>query len=74
MKTKYDWSNVPKEVNWIATDGYSGWVWGYEYEKPFIDVDMWNSKIDSDHIDVEKYYKVSPFKGDWKDSLEERPK
>lgn len=71
MKTKYDWSGVPEEVKWIATDGYSGWAWGYCKEAPYIDVDMWNSK--HEYVDVEKLYDVCPYQGNWQDSLEERP-
>lgn len=69
MKTKYDWSNVPKEVKWIATD--SDRFKCYFTLKPEF-MPMWWEKKDD-------YYKCIPpekneFKGDWKDSLEERPK
>ena len=66
--SKYDWSNVPKEVQWIAMDGDTE-TWGYlsEPEKGFF----------SHYVNNEVYmhfigYEV--FKGDWRDSLEERPK
>ena len=69
MKTKYDWSNVPKNVNWIATDstGYKS----HHEEKP--------KPISGDWFDCSArgcfdYFDSSEFKGYWKDSLEERPK
>jgi hypothetical protein len=71
--SKYDWSNVHPDVKWIATDGYSNWAWGFQKQEPFIDEDMWNSKLEYDHVDVEKLYGVSPYQGDWRESLEKRP-
>lgn len=70
MKTKYDWSNVPKEVKWIATDSNKN-VFGY-YEKPvFKEFGCFM------HSGEYFYYPhtnwMMPFKGDWQDSLEERP-
>ena len=63
--SKYDWSNIPPEVNWIATDS-DGDVFGY-LEKPEIGVYMWfGSK--SELLDLK------PFPTHWKESLEERPK
>ncbi|ENW92776.1 hypothetical protein F904_02719 [Acinetobacter dispersus] len=69
---KYDWSNVPSEVNWIATDslGYGlGWV-----NKPHH-----HSSGQSRWNDEDCFFRfglppqVNPFKGDWKESLEQRP-
>lgn len=75
MKIKYDWSDVPKSVNWIATDsdgvicGYSkepripknGKIWLCNNEYP----DSWICNI---------YPFQYGFCENWKDSLEERPK
>lgn len=77
MKTKYDWSNVPKEVNWIATDADSianGFV---EEPKPVIGnmFDMWISNNDSESyvsISLLNSYKFGVM--NWQESLEERPK
>ena len=70
---KYDWTNVPKDENWIATDedgNAFGWV-----TEPYIEdgEPEWNtceSYIGNHFISAEN----NPFKGDWRDSLEERPK
>lgn len=66
MKTKYDWSGVPLEYNWIATD-LDG-VANAFYNKPNNENhDMW--------FDGDDYFQIgtSSFKGNWQDSLEERP-
>lgn len=69
---KYDWSDVPAEVNWIATDGYSGIPWGYE-NKP-IRKDECFVERDFDEWPVSVHMIVNPYKGDWTQSLEQRPK
>jgi len=75
--SKYDWSNVPKEVNWIATDA-DGIVSGFS-EKPFVlNGTLW--LCNCDHPDswicnIEPFnYHVNNDFPNWKDSLEERPK
>ncbi|HEY4538143.1 MAG TPA: hypothetical protein VIG45_06790 [Erysipelothrix sp.] len=69
--SKYDWSNVPKEVNWIATDA-DGWKSMHEV-RPNNEFNGW---VDS--TDIGYYMLMIPelnnYKGSWKDSLEERPK
>ena len=70
MKTKYDWSGVPSEVKWIATDA-DGNMWKYEekHGKPFI-YDYEEVLIcDGNHL-IHQFVGVSGFKGNWKDSLE----
>lgn len=69
MKTKYDWSGVPAKVKWIATDN-DGYAWYWE-TKPEIVGGEWLAikSYVGDFINIEN----NPFKGDWKDSLEERP-
>lgn len=69
--TKYDWSNVPKEVKWIATDVdgiTSGWKEKPKYKQIY---GTW------DRSDWSKanlgFIKVLAFRGNWQDSLEERP-
>lgn len=70
MKAKYDWSNVPKEVNWIATDRYAGSAFGYTSKPEICSVmEIWKERNVSDYINLG----VDVFKGYWKDSLEERP-
>lgn len=69
MKTKYDWSNVPNKVKWIATDA-DGYAWHW-HEKPEIIGDEWiavKAHV-GDFIDKAD----NPYKGNWQDSLEERP-
>ena len=66
MKTKYDWSVVPKEVNWIATDEDGG-VFGYTYKKtPINDGFMWYGRVP---IKLD----LNPYQGNWQDSLRKRP-
>lgn len=69
MKTKYDWSNIPKEVKWIATDK-NGEAWFWE-TKPEIYCNGWLTGEPNaiDFIDKSD----NPYKGNWRDSLEERP-
>lgn len=67
--SKYDWSNVPKEVQWISTD-WEGWK-TYHLKKP--------SKTDFDFVSDEAggcydLLSKNEFQGSWEDSLEERPK
>lgn len=64
--TKYDWSKVPDEINWIATDE-SGYKSGYICKPKCEFYDIWEG-----NGWIELGY--SEFKGYWKNSLEERPK
>lgn len=72
MKTKYDWSNVPKSVNWIATDDYRNMAWGY-INKPVLKSETFCT-TGKNEWPVSIHQFVNPYEGDWKDSLEERPK
>lgn len=67
--SKYDWSGVPKEVKFIATDSYSGKAWGY-LSKPRLGRVSFIEHVSEFPI----YVGVEPYKGNWQDSLEERPK
>ena len=74
--SKYDWSNVPKEVKWIATDA-DGVVSGFS-EKPYTHRgSLWLCHVD--HPDswvcnIEPFtYHVNNDYPNWQDSLEERP-
>ncbi|MFW2105439.1 hypothetical protein [Acinetobacter guillouiae] len=63
--TKYDWSNVPKEVKWIATDPGDLEIWFKD--EPYLESLLgWVG---------DEYSMNSPsnYKGNWQDSLEERP-
>ena len=62
--SKYDWSNVPKEVNWIATDS-DGYAYGY-IDKPYNGGQYWYA--------LKPIYIKQKCEGNWQDSLEERPK
>lgn len=67
MKTKYDWSGVPFEVNFIAMDS-DGETWGYS-EEP-------RKGVFSHYLkeDTFMYFIGNRLhKGNWQDSLEERP-
>ena len=70
MKTKYDWSNVPKEVKWIATDA-DGWQTQHT-EKPKKLGRDWIDDTESGYFGI-KMPQHNPYKSNWRDSLEERP-
>lgn len=65
--SRYDWSSVPKEVNWIATDE-DGDVRGF-CKKPELRFGFW--------VDVETPYyfetNMTLIDDNWENSLEERP-
>ncbi len=63
MGTKYDWSDVPAEVNWIAQD-QDGYVYGYSI-KPYVGAKQWYALKPT--LIEQKY------DGYWDDSLEQRP-
>lgn len=67
---KYDWSNIPDLIRWIATDE-DGQSFGYPnqpYQESFLGKGRWNN---------EKYVPLRlgniGYKGDWRESLELRP-
>ena len=67
MKTKYDWSNVPKWVKFIATDS-TGNTYGYEEKiKPYIILD--DMFVGGRYMSLDMN---APF-DNWRESLEERP-
>ena len=70
---KYDWSKVDKEILSIATDS-NGRVLGYDVSEP----NMGSNKDGSRGQFTASYYwhlkSQKPYQGDWKDSLEQRPK
>ena len=72
--SKYDWSNVDSDVEWIATDEDLN-SWGFVTTgEPFVggeDDDEWTSRTFANSC---KHIGFRIFKGDWRDSLEERPK
>ena len=71
MKTKFDWDKVPEEVISIATE-QSGVAHGWLGIPEIMDGE-WNSN----RCGVAGFWileKSNPYKGDWKDSLEVRPK
>ena len=67
--SKYDWTNVPDDVEWIATDK-SGIRCEYRSE-PNLGVRSWQVK---DEDDIGGCYFDSTYQDNWMDSLEERPK
>ena len=66
--SKYDWSNVPSWVNWIATDE-DGEIWGYS-DKSEIGCFSYFHKENILTI----FIGHDVFGNNWQDSLEERPK
>lgn len=70
--SKYDWDFVPSKVNFIATDE-DGTVCGYTGKpKIYGDSNVWLCGKGSDSVRVMDF--VLSHQGDWRDSLEERPK
>ena len=69
--SKYDWSNVPSEVKWIATDE-SGFAHGYKSEPitGYLHRGFWYYASSANFV---LFPSENPFKGHWRDSLEERP-
>lgn len=65
MKTKYDWSNVPDWVNWIAGDS-DGEVFGFKEMPTSFDEFMWYGKNSI-------FLKDLKICEHWKNSLEKRP-
>ena len=73
MKIKYDWSKVPKGINFIATDKNNR-VYGY-YNKPIKKDGAWSVGKYDIRL-VEQFIKlpnIRPYTKDWNKSLEERP-
>jgi hypothetical protein len=73
MKTKYDWTYVPSETKFIATDE-DGNAHGWTGEPvTYLEDSNWNSN----EFMITTYWipaKNNNYSEDWKDSLEERPK
>lgn len=69
---KYDWSNVPKEVKWIALDKDDEFAYGFKV-KPFIEYDMWTVKDIEENVVDGVTNLCLRFQGNWQDSLEGRP-
>lgn len=59
MKTKYDWSNVPDDIETITTN-IEGVVIGYESSKPMMTTQGWDSNYGYYYLHNQK-----PFKGNW---------
>lgn len=67
MTLKYDWSIIPKEVNWIATDKYTQTAQGH-VNKPEPSFDRWVSNSYKYWLHLPGYLEEH-----WEDSLEKRP-
>ena len=72
VKTKYDWSKIPREYDWAHTG-----TWGYCFAsegKPLRgclgDTGFWYCGGKQGLI---HFPRDNPYKGDWRDSLEQRP-
>ena len=72
VKTKYDWSKIPREYDWAHTG-----TWGYCFASEWKPLrgclggtGFWycGGKHGLIHFPRE-----NPYKGDWRDSLEQRP-
>jgi len=75
--TIYDWSNEPEEVKFMCTDGYGGQE-RWELEPKFIGGSCWVNQHEdlygSQGFLVNLSTPNSPFKGNFQNSLEARPK
>jgi len=65
--SKYDWTNVHSEVNWIATDKYTQTAQGY-VTKPKPSFDRWVSNSTKYWLHLPGYLEEH-----WEESLEKRP-
>lgn len=73
-KQKYDWSNVPDVVNWLATDKDGDCAWGF-LEEPVIELEdeEWRPVAPYTEIYINgSNGTVAAHKGDWRESLEQR--
>lgn len=73
-KQKYDWSNVPDVVNWLATDKDGDCAWGF-LEEPVIELEdeEWRPVAPYTEIYINgSNGTVAAHKGDWQESLEQR--
>lgn len=71
--TIYNWAEIPAEVKFMATDSY-GWAFGWS-GKPKKHGKYWNSGV-HDLLTMPGAVlnpKENPFRGDWRESLEQRP-
>lgn len=68
--SKYDWSDVPKNVMWIATDSM-GCVWGY-LSKP-VAISHHGGYFDVINRKSFRQHQLKSNNVRWRDSLEERP-
>ena len=69
-KTKYDWTNVPDHINWLATYEFGDVAWGFvnkPYRKP--NSGIWHETGGEWRCRVH----LPPYSGHWTESLEERP-
>lgn len=66
--SKYDWSNIPDGARYIFTD-QDGDVFESDFEPLLVDTGWRGTGFSSWW-----FSKCDPFKGDWRESLEERPK
>lgn len=71
--SKYDWSGVPSEVNFIATDD-DGVANGFVDKPSPMSCGLWSIGDDYKRTVFIGAAFVDHFQGDWKDSLEERPR
>lgn len=67
MKTKYDWSDIPEEINWIAKD-YDGGLYGFD-KKP----KSWALGF-LKNGNIKRRLHIQSSCIEWQNSLEERPK
>ncbi|ENV07775.1 hypothetical protein F966_03632 [Acinetobacter higginsii] len=68
MTTKYDWSDVPETIAYIATDS-DGFVFGYKSKPDHVAKQF----IGDVYVGFCLYPEDNPFKGIWTNSIEQRP-
>jgi len=72
-----DWSQAPEWANWWAIDGFGDKKAHWYRDKPYLDDDSliedeWNATLDSQKHSFVKAPSFN-YKGDWLESLRERP-
>ncbi|QHJ79208.1 MAG: hypothetical protein [Caudoviricetes sp.] len=65
---KYEWSGVPENINWIATDEMKS-VWGFTH---FPSEVYSNGFSCGDDGQLFLLLRIKPYQGDWMESIEQR--
>ena len=72
FKKKYNWSQIPPEVDYVVTNA-SGEVWGFYYPpQKDLKKEKWINPPGSHLEEPTELTNLTPYDGNWEDSLEQR--